>query len=592
MIVDTPFSFYRVEGEKLVPCAVVSSANDGWYPALLAKAQGVDIPQFNGHYAGFAWRDSNGDQKIQKEEMDTALSEEGRQAVATLDRAPDLAASYSGFWVDEKMNLFFQDSRWMWEKPAEGQKQSGTGTVWEVPCQGLDARGNPIYSWGQARARMPLGAAALPSSMLNMGLEELPLGRLQNNDDQRPVCAGPQATCTDEQGNVYCVYQQMGVRDIGINWAANNPYARVARFDSDGARRWVVGKKAKSIARPGEMYVPHTIAGITKGCVCVVDRNAQLRVFDQETGLYLGSLLKDIYVGPLPDEYTLILTHEWTCSWVGTDPKSQETYLVAGDYNGPRAYRLTGLEQVQRFSVPFELQQTAAGAGAGPEPAGPVIDTSPVLIKPAPAGLTIDGKLGEWQAADRLGPVTMDPTNEEMVARKAGWFWLGWDRDNLYLAAQANSPTALYNVAREGRNQWYFFDSIQLRAFFPEVGDQVTHWGFYQDTPSGKDYVSVAWGPNPGYAHQGENVPGTRLVMVKRPDGKGYTMEAALPWAAMGPELVGKVDLTAKMAVQFNWCNPRKEEVMWPDSQLYFRGAMNFRTPTDWTVMKLVEQGA
>jgi hypothetical protein len=589
VIVDTPFSFYRVEGERLVPCAVVNSANDGWYPALLAKAVGVDIPQFNSHYAPFSWRDLNGDGKIQKEEMDTGLSEEGRQAAATLDKMPDLAAAYSGFWVDEKMNLYFPDSRWMWERPAEGQKQLGTGTVWEVPCQRLDPKGNPIYSWSLATAMMPLGAAALPGRMLNIGMKELPLGRLQNNDDKRPVELGPQATYTDEQGNVYCVYQQMGVRDIGINWAANNPIARVARFEKDGTPRWVIGKKAKSIARPGEMYVPHTIAGITKGCVCVVDRNAQLRVFDQDTGLYLGSILKDIYIGPLPDEYTLILTHEWTCSWVGTDPKTKETYLVAGDYNGPRAYRLTGLEKVARFSVPFELKQMAQAESTEAAAATPTLNTAPLQIPPAPAGLTVDGKLTEWEEKDRLGPVTMDASNAEMVARKAAWFWLAWDKDNLYFAAQANSPTALYNVARQRRNQWYFFDSVQLRTFFPGNGDQVTHWGFYQDTPTGKDHIPISWGPNPGYANQGEDLPGTRLVMLRTADGKGYTLEAALPWAAMGAGLAGKPGLTMKVAVQFNWTNPQKTEVMWPDSQMSFRGAMNFRTPADWTVARLME---
>jgi sugar lactone lactonase YvrE len=589
VIVDTPFTFYRVDGEQLTPCAVVANANDSWYVAYLAKQAGVDMAANNNMYPPFTWRDINGDGKIQKDELDTTLSDEGYQALATLGKgANTLGPAYSGFWVDEKMNLYFPDSRRMWEKPAAGQMQMGTGTVWKVPCEGLDARGNPLYSWSKATAMTPLGAAALPGSKLNMGLKELPIGRIQNNDDKRPVMEAPDAAYTDEQGNMYCVYSQMGVRDIGINWAANNPYARVARFEPDGTLRWLIGKKAKSIARPGEMYVPHTIAGITKGCVCVVDRNAQLRVFDQDTGLYLGSLLKDIYIGPMPDEYTLILTMEWTCSWVGTDPKTKETYLIAGDYNGPRAYRMTGLEKVARFSVPFALKEPAAPPAETAAVATTTLDTTPLTIPPAPAGMVIDGKLGAWKEADRLGPVTMDPTNAEMVARKAAWFWLAWDKDNLYFAAQVNSPTALYNTARQGRNQWYFFDSVQLRTYFPEVGQQVTHWGFYQDSASGKDYISYVYGPNPGYGHEGENPAGSKLVMLKNADGRGYTLEAALPWATMGPIPEGKPGLTMKVAVQFNWTNALKTEAMFPDSQMSFRGAMNFRTPADWTVAKLV----
>ena len=586
VIVDTPFSFYRVEGEKLVPCAVIGSSNDAWYPAVLAKERGVEIPASGNVYGSFTWRDVSGDWKIQKDELDTTLSDEGRKALATLDKgAVTLGPAYSGFWVDEKMNVYYQDSRYMWDKPAEGQAQAGTGTVWEVPCQGLDKSGNPIYSWGQARALTPLGATALPGSRLNMGLKELPLGRWQNNDDKRPIREAPQSCALDEQGNLYGVYNQIGVRDVGINWGANNPLARVARFEADGTPRWIVGKKAKSIARPGEMYVPHTIAGFAKGCVCVVDRNAQLRVFDQDTGLYLGSLLKDIYVGPMPDEYTLILTHEWTCSWVGTDPKTKQTYLVAGDYNGPRAYRLTGMEQVARFAVPFELTQVAQPGGeVAPQPALP---TGPVEIRPAPAKVTIDGKLDEWKPADRLGPVTLDPTNEEEVARKAGWFWLGWDQDFLYMGADVNSPYGAYNNARQGMNAWWCFDSVQLRTFFPGGDGTITHWGFFRDAKTEQDFIPLQQG---AYTKEvtSENPPGAKVVILVRPDGKGYGLEAALPWTVMGKSLAGKAGLDLKAAVQFNWCNPSKDEKIAPDGQLYFRGAMNFRSPADWTVMKLV----
>ena len=586
VIVDTPFTFYRVDGEKLTPCAQVENANDSWYAAYLAKQAGVPLAVSNGMYPPFTWHDANGDGKMEKEELDTTLSDEGYKALATLGKgAVTLGPAYSGYWVDDKMNLFFQDSRRMWEKPAEGQAQSGTGTVWEVPCAGLDARGNPIYSWGQAKATLPLGATTLAGNRLNMGLKELTIGRLYNNDDQRPVKEVPAATCTDEAGKVYCVYNQLGVRDVGINWAANNPYARVARFEQDGTARWVVGKKAKSIARPGEMYAPESVAGITKGCVCVVDRNAQLRVFDQDSGLYLGSLLKDIYIGPMPDAYALILTMEWTCSWVGTDPRTKETYLVANDYNGPRAFRLTGMEKVARFSVPFELKEAAAAPAETAPVAAATLNTAPITVPPAPAGLALDGKLEEWKAADMLGPVTMDATNAEMVARKAAWFWLGWDKDYLYMAAKVNSPFGAYNNARQGMNAWWCFDSVQLRTFFPPAG-QITHWGFYKDAKTGKDFVDTQQGP---YQHEvlKENPPGSRVVILVNPDGTGYTMEAACPWSFMAPKVEIKPGLEMRVAVQFNWCNPQKTEKIAPDGQMYFRGAMNFRTPGDWTVMRL-----
>jgi hypothetical protein len=179
----------------------------------------------------------------------------------------------------------------------------------------------------------------------------------------------------------------------------------------------------------------------------------------------------------------------------------------------------------------------------------------------------------------------MDASDAAMVARKAAWFWLGWDQDNLYLAAKVNSPFAAYNNARQGMNAWWCFDSVQLRTFFPDDG-QITHWGFYKDAKTGEDFVDTQQG---AYQHEvlGENPPGSRVVILANPDGTGYTMEAACPWAFMAPHVEIKPGLEMKVAVQFNWCNPQKTEKIAPDGQMYFRGAMNFRTPADWTVMKL-----
>jgi hypothetical protein len=239
-----------------------------------------------------------------------------------------------------------------------------------------------------------------------------------------------------------------------------------------------------------------------------------------------------------------------------------------------------------RFSQTFELTEPAT-APRNSGPASEEATNAPLRLPRAPAGLTVDGRLAEWPEQMKLGPVTLDPGNAEEVARRAGWFWLAWDEQNLYVAAQVNSPTPLYNTARQGRNQWYFFDSIQVRVFFPGV--QVTHWGFYQDLKTGQDFVPIAWGLPTGHENLGENPPGARLVMLKTADGKGYTMEAALPWSLMAPNQSVKPGVSFHVAVQFNWCNPNRDERYWPDSQMYFRGNMNWRNPQDWTMAELAE---
>ena len=203
-----------------------------------------------------------------------------------------------------------------------------------------------------------------------------------------------------------------------------------------------MGHKATSIARPGEMYVPHTVAGVAKGCVFVVDRNAQIRVFDAETGLYAGSLLDDIYQGVMPDQNTLALTHELVQAQVLEHPRLGQTYLIVGDYSGPRCYQVTGLEAIEHFSSPVTVTTPAAPrelAAAADDRLRPQRKT--LVIPPAPANMIIDGRLDEWNQ-DTAVELAADPQRKDLRGRCLA----AWDRDFLYVAYDVEDSSPMRNA--------------------------------------------------------------------------------------------------------------------------------------------------
>ena len=88
----------------------------------------------------------------------------------------------------------------------------------------------------------------------------------------------------------------------GINWAANGIYARIGKMDRGGRWLWMAGDKATGFAKPGQFYKPGTFAGIVDGCLFVTDWNGQYRIFDKNSGLYVGTLFHDAFRGAAPDE--------------------------------------------------------------------------------------------------------------------------------------------------------------------------------------------------------------------------------------------------------------------------------------------------
>ncbi len=123
---------------------------------------------------------------------------------------------------------------------------------------------------------------------------------------------------------------------------------------------WLAGTKA--FAKPGQFYASSGVDGTILGFVFFTDVNGQSKVYTGD-GLYAGALLDDMYRGPAPGPNQLSV--ELCGSRVFTHPQTGDDYLLGGDGAGLHVWKILGLQDVQRFTVPVTL--TAAGTTAPPE---------------------------------------------------------------------------------------------------------------------------------------------------------------------------------------------------------------------------------
>ena len=233
----------------------------------------------------------------------------------------------------------------------------------------------------------------------------------------------------------------------------------------------------------------------------------------------------------------------------------------------------------------------ALGGGARADNAAPA--APPLKIMPAPAPVTIDGDLGEWNLEGKLGPETFDPDVKDDYNATC---YAMWDADNLYLAAVIVEPHPPYNTFPvKGVGDWNGDDVIirmssnPARAW-PIAGSpesfqkdpdlftgsfwwnhlkKRTYWGCYH----GMDIAEVV----------AEAGAGTQVAVKPAADGKGYTEEIKLPWKTINPNYHPR----AGDRIAFSWeisvgsANPGEPGRAF---QIFLNGGGSdaFRTPTLW----------
>ena len=196
-----------------------------------------------------------------------------------------------------------------------------------------------------------------------------------------------------------------------------------------------------------------------------------------------------------------------------------------------------------------------------------------IRVHRAPAGMTIDGRLDEWPAlGSKSGFASVLPGRDEATHGVQGRMM--HDAEHLYIAAHVADPAALrnqYDPELDARIAWQG-GGLQLRfsadrrmgwpvdANSPEYylarqispdedereksrNQKLSHLTLWHHAPTGKACVAINHGTR--YADPIVNPIGAHGAFTADADGRGYTLEYAIPWrllnAADDPPRAGDV---------------------------------------------------
>jgi hypothetical protein len=334
---NNPIGIYRIDGHTLTPCGVVGKYLINGVrpnPIYWVAKDWPSRPKIAGagELHAYTWRDLNGDWEAQENETDWRVPANWVQTGAA-------EVTYRGY-VDKDLNIY--------------------GYGWKVPCQGIDAHGNPIYSWSKATPlpQRPMGKLADPTKPRYGNTAAANVGYDTANDTPGAIFPGGSevSVFVDPEDGGYYYTADVAGKGKGIGWAASGIFARVGKMNKDGEWIWMAGEKANGFAKPGQFYKPSTYAGIVHGCIVQSDWSCELRAFDKDSGLYVGSFLDDSYRGKVnPGSVQVELTE----AHVFTHPGDGEDYALAGDGTGLRLFQLTGLKDIRRFTGTVTLAAPA-----------------------------------------------------------------------------------------------------------------------------------------------------------------------------------------------------------------------------------------
>jgi ferric-dicitrate binding protein FerR (iron transport regulator) len=192
-----------------------------------------------------------------------------------------------------------------------------------------------------------------------------------------------------------------------------------------------------------------------------------------------------------------------------------------------------------------------------------------IRVRPAPAHVTIDGRLAEWPAP---GFASMLPDREEATHGVQGRMM--YDDEHLYIAAHVADPAALRNrydpdldahIAWQGGGLQVRFSADRrmgwpvdanspeyylARRISPDASEReksqnqkLSHLTLWHHAATGRACIAINRGTR--FADPLVNPIGVRGAFTAAADGRGYTLEYAIPWrilnAADDPPRAGDV---------------------------------------------------
>lgn len=232
-----------------------------------------------------------------------------------------------------------------------------------------------------------------------------------------------------------------------------------------------------------------------------------------------------------------------------------------------------------------------------------------LVAVPAANAVRIDGRLDDWDLSGAIESV-YDPA---LVDRFAATLAAMYDREAIYLAAHVVDDTPLVNLhdPRVEPDKAWDGDAIQVRlatdpampypltasTFGAQQGEpfskepRIVHLTFWHFTDRNQPCLSLQRGMDyhGNTVMFGNDAP---LAFRKDADGKGYIMEARLPWTLLGVrgKPPGGGDRLA-MTVQWLWGNPQGTKNVLTFCDIVRGTGFHFQTAENWGLVELSSAG-
>lgn len=222
--------------------------------------------------------------------------------------------------------------------------------------------------------------------------------------------------------------------------------------------------------------------------------------------------------------------------------------LDTGAFEGDPSNRIAASSD--RFIRTFPIEPNSQRGG--PLYSKSVQDT--VQVMPAQRNIVIDGDLSEWDRRGAFHAASIEPYSTTYNLDSM----LMYDATYLYIGAHVGDPFPMQNQGQRGDEMQFQGGSVILRLStnkalgWPlqgvspyyrrdaksdlgrrpqDVSDSIVHLTLWHHQPTDTPRLNLAFGMD--FHGVVDDPVGWRGAFRKDPDGKGYTLEYAIPWAAL-----------------------------------------------------------
>ena len=404
---ENPITLIRVDGEKLTPVNYL-------YPEMSQES-----PL---HF----WRDLNGDGLVTPDEVQTFTTLAGEE-IAKINRwgRGILCGSYIHRRTGDLYLLGVNNA------------------IYQVPFKSVDERG--VYDWDFPAAKKIVNEV-IP------GFQEVVAYGARG---------GFMGIDVDDSGNIYVGYnvnldyaKPEWTRQLrfGLGHTGSTNAVKLASFAPDGTPRFLVGRKATGVLKPGELYHSWTQAGLWgNDYVALASEWTPFTLYTTD-GFFVQTLLGDANRGEEPSP-TNIGGGETFSGQLVYDPDRNEAYLYTANTHG-MVYRLEGIgpdgkiKGEKRWHGKLRLTRAIDPFPAPREAAQPEF-----------LPLTDPLQTGNW--GDR--PVDLYDNNDQLLAK----VYLGYDATRIYARFEVKTPHPFVNRADDPALIFKRGDAVGLYFGFP-----------------------------------------------------------------------------------------------------------------------------